>query len=345
MKDIDIKIDGRNLSVKKETSVLQASQVLGIKIPTLCFSKKAKGNSGCMVCLVWDNLTQKYLPACETECRPEMNIVTDSQEISLLRRQTIELLLSEHQGACEAPCDIVCRQKIPLSGFTQSINGLVENPGIEFDPTICEQCKGKCERVCRRARFDHAIPIRTILNERAKKTTKELTGHEKTPKPYNHRFRNPTPEDLKIMAGHSSIKSGDLTIEKEAARCLRCDCTAKNKCTLRELADRFQARQFTFRNENPEPFQIINTGKIVFEPTKCVRCGRCVSLGKILKPDQGPIMSNRGKHTRVTPPFGMNYQEIFSGFEQEFIDECPTGALHSPAEPTLPLVIKAANQE
>ena len=162
VKDVTIKIDGQDLTVKKETLILQAARQLGIQIPTLCFSAKARGNAGCMVCLVWDNLVRKYLPACETECRSGMVIVTDSPEISLLRRQTIELLLSEHHGAWEALCDFVCPQEIPLSAFIQSINDSPENLDIDFDPAICSECNGKCERVCRRARFDHTIPIRNI---------------------------------------------------------------------------------------------------------------------------------------------------------------------------------------
>ncbi|MCP4755075.1 MAG: hypothetical protein GY866_29705 [Proteobacteria bacterium] len=327
MKDVYIKIDGRELVVKKETSILEASRQLGIQIPTLCFSKKAEGNAGCMVCMVWDIRTQKYLPACETECRSGMGIVTDSPEIAVFRRQTIELLLSEHRGACEALCDVVCPQKIPLSAFVQSINDLLAILDIDFDPAICSQCKGKCERVCRRARFDSAVPIRSLLNEKAGKVSEQPVQRQKAPKSYKHRFGKPTPTDLAAMRAHYSQPSGDSTVEKEAARCLKCGCSARDNCTLRELATRFRARQDAFKNRQPEPFQIVAAGKIAFEPTKCVRCGRCVSLGAVLKPGQGPVMANRGKNTIIAPPFGMDFGDIFTGFEQEFVDECPTGAL------------------
>lgn len=332
MNDVSIQINGQNLKVKQETSILEASQQLGIRIPTLCFSQKANGNSGCMVCVVWDNLARKHLPACKTECLPGMDIVTDSHEINMLRRQTIELLLSEHHGACEALCDIACPQALPLSALVQSISDLPDQLDIEYDPEICEKCQGKCERACRRGRVDHAIPIRRILRERAKKIVGNSKKPPKPPKRYNHLFGKVSAEELKIMVGRSSNPSGESIIEKEAARCLKCDCSAKNNCTLRELATHFQVYRPAFKNENPEPFQIIDAGKIVFEPTKCVRCSRCVSLGEILKPDQGPVMVNRGKHTIIAPPFGMNYQDIFAGFEQEFIDECPTGALYSPVK-------------
>ena len=52
MSNISLTIDGQQVSVKPDISLLEACQELGIKIPTLCYYKALPGYGACRLCLV-----------------------------------------------------------------------------------------------------------------------------------------------------------------------------------------------------------------------------------------------------------------------------------------------------
>jgi formate dehydrogenase major subunit len=113
----------------------------------------------------------------------------------------------------------------------------------------------------------------------------------------------------------------------EAARCLSCDCAAKNDCTLRELSDRLAANPKRFGGERPAYRKDASHPEVVFESGKCVRCGRCIAVAEKYREELGLTFIGRGFHVEVGVPFGRSLAEGLKVAARECAEVCPTGAL------------------
>jgi NADH dehydrogenase/NADH:ubiquinone oxidoreductase subunit G len=101
---ITLAIDGQPVKASEGTTVLDAARKLGIEIPTLCFLEGCRPETSCMVCLVKDLRTGKFLPACATTVWDGLAVESETDEVHAMRRTALELLLGDHLGDCEAPC-------------------------------------------------------------------------------------------------------------------------------------------------------------------------------------------------------------------------------------------------
>ena len=159
-------INNREVEVDNGTTILDAANKLGIKIPTMCFLKGYKPSTSCMVCVVkvagWDNL----VPACGTIAEDDMRVESNSEEVRQARRAALELLLSDHVGDCTGPCQITCpaNMNIPLM-IQQIANGKLNEAiatvkkDITLPAVLGRICPAPCERACRRAMYDEAVSI------------------------------------------------------------------------------------------------------------------------------------------------------------------------------------------
>lgn len=112
---IKLKIDNKSVEVPEGTSVMEAAKAAGIHIPAMCMDEELDHFTSCMLCLVKD-ATGRMFPSCSVAASGGMRITTDDEEIREGRRIALELLLSEHVGDCEAPCQLGCpaHMNIPL---------------------------------------------------------------------------------------------------------------------------------------------------------------------------------------------------------------------------------------
>jgi NADPH-dependent glutamate synthase beta subunit-like oxidoreductase/ferredoxin len=163
---IKIKINNRELQVEKGTSVIRAAESLGIKIPTLCLNEELGHITSCMLCLVKDTHTGKLFPSCSVTAVEGMSIITDNDEIKEARQTALELLLSEHIGDCEAPCQIACpaHMNIPqmnrLIGAGYFYDALVEvKKNIALPAVLGRICPAPCEGACHRKSIDSPVSI------------------------------------------------------------------------------------------------------------------------------------------------------------------------------------------
>ena len=108
LKMISITIDNKTILVNSDETVLDGAKKLGIEIPTLCHINKSKPFTSCMVCVVKDNKTGRLIPSCSIKATEGMDISTNTEEVFNARKAALELLLSEHNGDCEAPCQRIC---------------------------------------------------------------------------------------------------------------------------------------------------------------------------------------------------------------------------------------------
>jgi NADPH-dependent glutamate synthase beta subunit-like oxidoreductase len=114
---------------------------------------------------------------------------------------------------------------------------------------------------------------------------------------------------------------------REAGRCLHCDCGKKKSCALREYARAYAVKD-RFRISRRVRFErMLEHPKIVFEPSKCIKCGRCVRISEAENEAYGLSFNGRSFNLQVRVPFD---EPLSNGLDSSAIrcaQACPTGAL------------------
>jgi predicted molibdopterin-dependent oxidoreductase YjgC len=91
---IEIRVDGRPVSVPEGSTILDAVKSLGIETPTICFLESLTPVNVCRVCVVEMEGSRTLVPACSRKIEPKMSIKTDSERVRLSRRLVLEFLAS-----------------------------------------------------------------------------------------------------------------------------------------------------------------------------------------------------------------------------------------------------------
>ena len=151
-----IKINNNEIDASAGERLIEVARRNGIEIPALCYAPGYKHQSSCMVCVVKDCETGQIIPACSTVVVEGMNIDSESDEVKDLRRQSLELLLSDHIAVCRAPCvpkDCTLRQyanayrakwnKYPRYSAIKDTSPQQVKGNLWFDVTKCIRC-GLC---------------------------------------------------------------------------------------------------------------------------------------------------------------------------------------------------------
>ncbi len=97
---VKLKIDGVEVSVPENTTILKAAKDNGIIIPTLCNLEGLTAYGGCRMCLVEISGSPKLFPACATPVGPNMEITTNSDKLKDYRKMVVQMLLSERTHIC-----------------------------------------------------------------------------------------------------------------------------------------------------------------------------------------------------------------------------------------------------
>jgi len=145
---------------------MKAAQKMGIDIPNMCWHDELEHFTSCMLCLVKDQANGKLFPSCSVKATEGLEIVTVDDEIQEARKTALELLLSEHVGDCEAPCQIGCpaHMNIPLMNrliaagkFDESLE--VVKRDIALPAVLGRICPAPCEGACHRRTVDESVSI------------------------------------------------------------------------------------------------------------------------------------------------------------------------------------------
>jgi NADPH-dependent glutamate synthase beta subunit-like oxidoreductase len=165
-KMIKLTLDNRSVEVPSGTSVWQAAKSVGIEIPTMCYLEGTEHFTSCMICLVKDAKNGRFFASCSTPAFEGQSIITNDEETIESRKAALELLLSEHVGDCEAPCQLVCpaHMNIPLMNrliakgdFAKALE--VVKRDIALPSILGRICPAPCEAGCRRKQVDEAVSI------------------------------------------------------------------------------------------------------------------------------------------------------------------------------------------
>lgn len=163
---IHFKLNNKHTSAQLGQNLLQVARAEGIEIPSMCFYEGMTHFTSCMICLVKDRQNGKLIPSCSVKPTAGMDIITDDEEIREARRKSLELLLSDHVGECEAPCKIACPAHMNIPAMNRLLaQGKVDEAlklvrkDIVLPSVLGRICPAPCEAVCRRKPIDGAVSI------------------------------------------------------------------------------------------------------------------------------------------------------------------------------------------
>ena len=148
-----VTVDGQELEVEPETTILAAIRAVGANVPTLCFDERQAPFGACRVCLVGVEGARGPLPACTTPCREGMVIDTHDETSRRVATAIVELVLSELPLAPEPHTELaliaaslgVGEPRWP--GETHSLDHDTRHPYLAFQHELCISC-GRCVRAC-----------------------------------------------------------------------------------------------------------------------------------------------------------------------------------------------------
>ncbi|NLI01497.1 MAG: NAD(P)-binding protein [Chthonomonadales bacterium] len=161
-----ISLDGRHVTAPEGATILEAAELAGIEIPTLCHLPGRPPQTSCMLCVVRVEGMPRLVPSCATRVADGMVVANDSDEVRNARRTAIELLLSDHLGDCIGPCQGVCpacmdipeMMRLTAEGrFREAL--IVVKERIPLPAVLGRICPELCEKGCRRAAHDGALSV------------------------------------------------------------------------------------------------------------------------------------------------------------------------------------------
>ncbi len=166
METVALTIDGRPVRVTAGTTVLQAAQAIGIRIPTLCHAPGLEPVASCFLCAVQVEGRRTLSPSCALPVSDGLVVRTDSADVRTARRMALELLLSDHAGECVAPCAARCPAGLDIPGFLREIASGDNRRSLEviterlaLPGALGRICPRVCEQECRRCERDEALAI------------------------------------------------------------------------------------------------------------------------------------------------------------------------------------------
>jgi NADH-quinone oxidoreductase subunit G len=175
MDTVTLTIDGKQVTVAKGTTVLQAAIEAGISVPYYCYHPGLTVDGSCRVCIVKIEKMPKLQTSCSTICTDGMAVSTRDAETTQARAGVLEFLLVNHPLDCP-----VCDKggECPLQDFSYSFgpaasrmdfprrvfDGEGVKADVDFGPTLmlnrnrCILCT-RCVRFMREIGGDAQIGI------------------------------------------------------------------------------------------------------------------------------------------------------------------------------------------
>jgi NADH-quinone oxidoreductase subunit G/[NiFe] hydrogenase diaphorase moiety small subunit len=98
--DVDIKINGKDLTVPYGTTILNAARMVGLKIPTLCHHDDLCVVGVCRICLVEVEGQKNLQASCAYPITAPISVKTHTPNVRKARRHVLDLMLRNHYGEC-----------------------------------------------------------------------------------------------------------------------------------------------------------------------------------------------------------------------------------------------------
>jgi NADH-quinone oxidoreductase subunit G/NADP-reducing hydrogenase subunit HndD len=163
VKNVNLTINGIDVTVPSDYTVLLAAREAGIDIPTLCYLKDVNEIAACRLCVVEADIQGRplrNLPAsCVLKVEEGMNIRTNTPRVREAVKTNLELIIANHNreclscnrnGTCELQqlCDEIGVDNVPYEG--EKRRAVVDNVSLSIvrDSSKCILC-GRCVATCK----------------------------------------------------------------------------------------------------------------------------------------------------------------------------------------------------
>ena len=156
---VTLTIDDKEIKVPFGTTILEAAEQLGIRIPTLCHHPDLCVAGVCRVCVVEVENQRTLQASCAYPVTQPIKVKTHSPKVRRARRHIIDLLLSKHYGECYAcwrnnNCELQSLAKeygVDFFRFGHPDKPMYEVDRSSYavirDPNKCINCR-RCIRTC-----------------------------------------------------------------------------------------------------------------------------------------------------------------------------------------------------
>jgi formate dehydrogenase major subunit len=169
---VSVQIDGVTIVVPEGTSVLRAAAIADINIPKLCASDNLEAFGSCRLCAVEIEGMRGMPASCTTPVREGMKVQTQNPKIATLRRNVMELYISDHPLdclTCPANGDCELQDMAGAVGLREvrygfegknHLDGAIDssNPYFSFDDSKCISCS-RCVRACEEVQGTFALTV------------------------------------------------------------------------------------------------------------------------------------------------------------------------------------------
>ncbi|PID80409.1 MAG: NADH:ubiquinone oxidoreductase [Clostridiales bacterium] len=160
---INININGKDLQVAENTTILEAAKLVNARIPTLCHMnlhelKVHNQIASCRICMVEVEGRRTLVPSCSEKCTEGMVIKTHTPRALNARRMAVQLLLSNHPKDCLS-CEMNLDCELQKLAAELNITGIkfqgemmdfevdTSSKAIVKNPNKCVMCR-RCETMC-----------------------------------------------------------------------------------------------------------------------------------------------------------------------------------------------------
>ncbi len=166
MDKIKFTVDGKEIICEKGKTIFAAAMENGIEIPNLCHAENLVPYGSCGICCVEIKGFPKMVRACSFPAIDGIEVLTNSKLAAKGRRSTLELLMSDHEGDCKAPCGLNCLANTDVQGYLKQIAlgndreaVRIIKDKIPIPASIGRICPHPCENKCRRALVEEPLSI------------------------------------------------------------------------------------------------------------------------------------------------------------------------------------------
>lgn len=168
---IRFRVNGHDVQCTEGTAILEVCRASGIRVPTLCNDRRILPLGSCRLCMVEIRGYGMPVAACSTPAIEGMEVLTESDRLTRLRRETLRLILANHPNdcmCCEKAGRCTLQELAYQFGVVPPANApryddlpvQDDNRDILIDVNKCVRC-GRCIAVCRDLVKRDAIVMRT----------------------------------------------------------------------------------------------------------------------------------------------------------------------------------------
>ncbi|MBP7702347.1 MAG: [FeFe] hydrogenase, group A [Candidatus Hydrothermae bacterium] len=166
---VKLYIDGKEVEVDKDATILDAAKKVGVHIPTLCYHADLSPTGACGVCVVEIEGSPTPKRSCCTPVAPGMKVTSNSKYLREIRKALVQLILSNHDVTCPTcPANEHCELQSLANYLGVDTDGLptvlekkpIDETSIAIvrDPNKCILC-GRCVNVCNDIQTVSALTI------------------------------------------------------------------------------------------------------------------------------------------------------------------------------------------